>query len=897
MYFQNIPQLEQLLSAEGIPVTIGPSPVVCKLCRYFSNLLLKPLEQPQKTGFVREYKRRLLQFYNVDVMDETDTDSQPSSAKADDQSSLLTPQLTHNQHSKKGRVAKRPRKSSRAEDSMSLPSSVESVHEEDAQTIAVNQIDQYDVQHILDNNSVTLLHKPKAAQKGAQQTSSIASLLQKPPQVIVVGEQAGPNKEDLSMLRANPNISMRELFPGEEEMGLQVNVPFGSTHGHRTPEGWTKVVTTMQYDETTRHLWEELQKPYGNQSSFLRHLILLEKYFRNGDLILSSNAGCNAVNYTDSVQHRLQSFDSIRRRSSDTSSTIAIPVAPPATNITLNQMYNLSHNSPITIIPTGTSSSSSKAGKSKPSATETTSLLKQQHYEQAPSTSGRSKRHSIETKTKSNVMPPELICINTTNKQPINMQQSIQQFVAAAAASAAANSSSGVSVSLQPATSAATVAGSATTTSQKPPKSSQNSLLIPQPSTSAGATNKKSSASSGSSTKPSAVPAAAPLASPVVSTPGQPAAAKEQNVIRLPESLTQAERLESKTWRPTLMPVSAGPPALNGQLYQTADGRKLPNLVQVQSGGNPYLISIHDYNRMCILRRERLLRDQMITRNQTGGTSSGAPTSLQQLQLSQQLLMKQYMQQQQQTHHQQQQLQQQQEQQQQNQSKSSTKSAQQPSGSGTNISTSSVNTLSAKVNIPNKILEQNSVIPIPNSSASKSSTLDSLLKVRKSNPTSLLKPNMHIAAKSSQQPNVSAPSASNVANVISITSTPSISSILSAQQQQQQHANNMRMLQSQQLIQQHILEQQLGYQQHATTMPSNSALDAMLKTTQKATDMNRWEWATTLHQKGDTVMTSGSNVVIDNTAAKLLSKIPKSLTVIPQQKHHRKSSGDGNAST
>lgn len=833
-------------------------------------------------------------------MDETDTDSQPSSAKADDQSTPLTSQLTHNQQSKKGRPAKRPRKSSRAEDSMSLPSSVESVHEEDAQSTAVNQIEQYDVQHILDSSAVTLLHKPKAAvQKGAQQVSSIASLLHKSPQVIVVGEPAGPNKEDLSMLRANPNISMRELFPGEEEMGLQVNVPFGSTHGHRTPEGWTKVVTTMQYDEPTRHLWEELQKPYGNQSSFLRHLILLEKYFRNGDLLLSANAGCNAVNYTDSVQHRLQSFDSIRRRSGDTSPPVASPAAIPAANITLNQMYNLSHNSPITIIPTGTSSSGSKAGKSKPSATETTSLLKQQHYEQPPSSSGRPKRHSIESKTKSTVMPPELICINTTNKQPINMQQSIQQFVAAAAASAAANSSTGVSVSLQPATTVTPIAGSSSTTSQKQTKSSQNSLLIPQPSTSAGSTNKKSSTSA-SSTKPSAPPAATPLTSPVVSTPGQAAAAKEQNVIRLPESLTQAERLESKTWRPTLMPVSAGPPAMNGQLYQTADGRKLPNLVQVQSGGNPYLISIHDYNRMCILRRERLLRDQMISRNPPGGT---APAS--QNQLNQHLLMKQYMQQQQQTHHQQQQLQQQehhqQQQQQQNQSKSSLKSAPQPSGSGTSISTSSANTInSAKVNIPNKILEQNSVIPIPNSSTSKSSTLDSLLKVRKSNPTSLLKPNMHIAAKSSQQPSVSATSTSNVTNVISITSTPSISAILSAQQQ-----HNMRLIQSQQLIQQHILEQQLGYQQHPATMPStssNSALDAMLKTTQKATEMKMWEWASTLHQaKGDTAMSSGSNVVIDNSAAKLLSKIPKSLTVIPQQKHHRssssKSSGDGNAST
>jgi len=89
------------------------------------------------------------------------------------------------------------------------------------------------------------------------------------------------------------------------------------------------------------------------------------------------------------------------------------------------------------------------------------------------------------------------------------------------------------------------------------------------------------------------------------------------NVVILPDTLTAQERHESKSWKPTLIPLDDQQkmPNKTHALYQTADGRRLPALVQVQSGGKPYLISIFDYNRMCILRREKLLRDQMLKAN------------------------------------------------------------------------------------------------------------------------------------------------------------------------------------------------------------------------------------------------------------------------------------------
>lgn len=109
-------------------------------------------------------------------------------------------------------------------------------------------------------------------------------------------------------LGANPSISVRTLFPGEEEMNLHANIEFTNVR-EITPQGWEKCATMIQYDRDTKLLWQELQRPYGNQSSFLRHLILLEKYYRSGDLILAPNASRNAINYSTSVQNRLISYE------------------------------------------------------------------------------------------------------------------------------------------------------------------------------------------------------------------------------------------------------------------------------------------------------------------------------------------------------------------------------------------------------------------------------------------------------------------------------------------------------------------------------------------------------------------------------------------------------------
>lgn len=706
--------------------------------------------------------------------DEADAENK---AQSNDEMTPQQQQQKQNQSTgKRGRPPKRPRPS---QESASSPPSVISESGDKSSNQSTGQM-------ILDNDVMVDYDPPAMYSMASMMQNKIKA---KGLSMSIEPKQQPSSKEDISMLRGNPNISMRELFPGEEEMGLQVNIPF-NTGGQRTPEGWTKIMTTMQYDEPTKHLWDELQKPYGNQSSFLRHLILLEKYFRNGDLVLTPGATYSAVNYSESVQQRLQSFDS--RCTS---------------NYSLNNLYKMT-NSPISIFPT------TKA-KPKPSSTETTSLLKysaeqqrqeaqlakqrkvqqqQQMQQQQLAKAQAAKREQLlasslrtvkpedPTKTsKQSGVPPELISINSTKQTTATTAQNSQ---AAQAQQQTPNQSKATK------------------------QCESNSLLLPSTSSSG---QKKSA--------------------------NQAKAAAQTNIIRLPDILSPAERLECNKWRPTLMPVSAGPPALDGQLYQSADGRKLPNLVQVQSGGKPYLISIHDYNRMCIMRRERLLREQMIERQQQAQQSI---VNQQQAMANHQSLL-QKMQQQSTAQLNATQLQ-----------SVSLHPTTKSSSSTTTTSTSNAEEITNKLSmsitqIPNKILEQNSVIPLN----TKSSTLDSLLKVRKTNSASLLKPNLQSSST------VTKPSHTittmHQQNVISITSTPSISAIL-------------------------------GAQPLTSSSSSSSALDALMKTTQQATqsiykqpsESNMWSWAESLNSNG--------SVVIDNSAATLLSKIPKSLTVIPQQK-------------
>uniref|UniRef100_A0A2A4K1Q4 Uncharacterized protein n=1 Tax=Heliothis virescens TaxID=7102 RepID=A0A2A4K1Q4_HELVI len=335
-------------------------------------------------------------------------------------------------------------------------------------------------------------------------------------------------------LETNPSISVRELFPGEEEMNLQCNIEFNNVKGV-TPEGWEKCNTMIQYDVETKKLWNELQRPYGNQSSFLRHLILLEKYFRSGDLVLSHNASPHAMTYSDSVQNRLKAYDNV---ANDT----------PRRNEPAISLLEF---------------------RKKPSINGK-SLLKSNHSEGdketkkfMPPPGVLPKPKSKSDKAKSKPLPPELIAINTPNAQGRkaiqNVLHNIQQLV------------KGVSAS------------DPTEIAAAPLPAACHSVPA------------------------AVVPATVTAVPPKFDPPALPPP-KEKKDTPKKEETPKKPKATSKPWRPTLMPITQENLArIAREPTQVAvDGRTLPSLVQVMSSGKRYHITLHDYNKMCIMRREKL---------------------------------------------------------------------------------------------------------------------------------------------------------------------------------------------------------------------------------------------------------------------------------------------------
>lgn len=539
------------------------------------------------------------------------------------------------------------------------------------------------------------------------------------------------NNEMARALKSNPNISMRELFPGEEEMGLQVNLPFNTNSSQRTADGWFKAQMTVQYDEVTKALWEHLQRPYGNQSSFLRHLVLLEKYYRNGDLVLSPSASNSAISYSESVRNRLRSYDNI-------------PSSSP--------VHSSNFSNEISIIP-----STKPKGKSQDSLTITPqpggSLLKRK-ASQPDANSPKQKLVKTDDGTPKKTSPPELISFT---QKPIQKSKDGKL--------------------------------TAKESSSSPPAYLSQSISI-TPTTNTSTHSQQSMTSNG-------------------------------NVIVLPDTLTPEDRKKcTKSWRPTLIPIMSGSSALlnaGGPLYQTADGRKLPALVQVMSGGKPYHISIGDYNRMCIIRREKLQQQlNQKSRQPNQGSSSGSPNGGN----SNNAFTS-------------------------NNSLSIIPMPKEKDGfKAPNVSVNPINSRNKMVNIPNQILEQNSLIPLNSNHESNGK--------RHHNGTGLLPPPLTAVKGLNLQ---------NTANLMGINPAILGASALSD------------------------LSKTVNALQPAAQLAAWKAL-----WNENEININSDNMAALAHIANFASMSSLGGGMLMDTA--LLSKIPKSLTVIPQAKSNRRSSDE-----
>ncbi|XP_018402851.1 PREDICTED: extracellular matrix-binding protein ebh-like [Cyphomyrmex costatus] len=335
-----IDELNHKLSQQGIPILLAAGTFVCKLCRYFAQLQLKYREiENMNTNhrvFCKSYRKRILHNLGIDVEDEVDDDSSQQMNQVNQTKDKKSKKSIKNLQTKSG-SSKSPERTTSGTSDKSTPEpnknestvecSSEMGNENRARKSSNDESGGMDV-HYLENTVENLKKRKTLDLRTCTASTSISSLcdgmmangmtlgmdevtltrLPKRPRL----NNNSNNNNDIApvvqRLGANPSISVRTLFPGEEEMNLHVNIEFQNVR-EVTPQGWEKCATMIQYDRETKHLWQQLQRPYGNQSSFLRHLILLEKYYRAGDLILAPNASRNAINYSTSVQNRLISYE------------------------------------------------------------------------------------------------------------------------------------------------------------------------------------------------------------------------------------------------------------------------------------------------------------------------------------------------------------------------------------------------------------------------------------------------------------------------------------------------------------------------------------------------------------------------------------------------------------
>ncbi|KAL1489908.1 hypothetical protein ABEB36_013834 [Hypothenemus hampei] len=434
-----VQELNEALRDEGIPIFLTDKPVVCKLCKCFASIILKdPEERMQNSAnFFKEYKRRLLHFNDIVHMDtaaaeepivvpnkdlKKDTTETTKKRKCSRNSSNESNADKESQEDLDVKESSRSRvPSTESANNQSRPESPDDRDEYadvDYNTlipaIAMDCPSDSDTKKDLLNDSEGVSEKlAKFEMLGnsievsrtlkAEDTNDVAAqkLVQNPSISLRPSYDVWQNNSGSDKLISNPALSVRQLFPGEEELGLVGDIDFKTVIA-RTPEGWEKCTATIQYDEDTKLLWQELQKPYGSQSSFLRHLILLEKYFRNGDLILSPTASHHAINYRESVHNRLRAYDNIP---SDT------------TNVQPSTM--LQFNKPLHTRSSGGGITGQNFTNGLPPVTISQIVKDDNQFSKTPITLQQLKQPPLYSTTAtlqnfiSKNKPPGLICINT----------------------------------------------------------------------------------------------------------------------------------------------------------------------------------------------------------------------------------------------------------------------------------------------------------------------------------------------------------------------------------------------------------------------------------------------------------------------------------------------------
>ena len=143
------------------------------------------------------------------------------------------------------------------------------------------------------------------------------------------------------------------LSPSDESRLHVVNDSSPDSKKEVRPAEVEKCSVSINFDLNTKKLWQDLHYPYGSYTSFFRHLILLEKYWRSGDLTLAHNASVKSSSYLKSVQNRIASWEGQQFASKEDLSAVTRPdLAQPAAP----QLIHVPGEAVLANLPAGSSS-------------------------------------------------------------------------------------------------------------------------------------------------------------------------------------------------------------------------------------------------------------------------------------------------------------------------------------------------------------------------------------------------------------------------------------------------------------------------------------------------------------------------------------------------------------
>ncbi|XP_046384092.1 uncharacterized protein LOC124154430 [Ischnura elegans] len=287
--------LNSVLMEDAIPVTLTGKIFLCKMCRYYSGIRLKYRDKSMLSSghrtFFDGYRKRIWHYLGIQTLDSSEI-SEPMEIPKKKKKS----RLCEGESSKACEMEKTSVNDGNAPSQTAEIISSESGSEVSCGKPGLGPLPTK-IRLKLGNVSIGQLSNVGSGEKESkgELTGTSASHRGK-------ADPSKPKKKS-----SGGSEVKTQCFPGTEHLGLNASFVF---HGNSEKnKEWEKCTTTIQFDSKTKKLWQNLYYPYGNFSSFIRHLVLMEKNWRSGDLILAPNASPQAVNYVNSVQNRIAAYE------------------------------------------------------------------------------------------------------------------------------------------------------------------------------------------------------------------------------------------------------------------------------------------------------------------------------------------------------------------------------------------------------------------------------------------------------------------------------------------------------------------------------------------------------------------------------------------------------------